>query len=141
MRHLALAACVLGCALVALPGAFAQQPGPIVLGTFAPEGEKAIARGLGAYLQHVNARGGIAGRQLELVVRQAADPESAVQAARELVESDEVFAVVSASGTEEALAARSFLGARGVPQLFVGSGASAFAGGRWSLGFGPSASG
>jgi branched-chain amino acid transport system substrate-binding protein len=141
VRHLAVVACVLACALVALPGAFAQQPGSIVLGTFAPEGETALARGLGAYLEYVNARGGVAGRPLELVVREAADPESAAEAARELVESDDVFAVVSASGTEEALAARAFLGARGVPQLFVGSGASAFASGSRSIGFGPSAGG
>jgi branched-chain amino acid transport system substrate-binding protein len=117
------------------------EPGAIVLGTVAPQGQTAVARGLRAYLEHVNARGGVAGRRLELVVREAADPEDARDAARELVESDGVFAVVSPVGTEEALAARSFLGARGVPQLFVGSGASAFASGRWSIGFGPSAAG
>lgn len=147
-HRLAVAACALACALVALPGAFARAAadpgvtaGSILLGTVAPAGETALARGLGAYLQHVNARGGVAGRRVVLVVREAADPEGAVDAARELVESDGVFAVVSVSGTEEALAARSFLGARRVPQLFVGSGASAFAGGRWSIGFGPSVGG
>jgi branched-chain amino acid transport system substrate-binding protein len=147
-HRLAVAACALACALVALPGALAHgsadpgvEPGSILLGTIAPDGGTAVSLGLVAYLDHVNARGGVAGRRVELVVREVADPESAVDAARELVESDGVFAVVAPAGTEEALAARSFLGAQRVPQLFAASGASAFANGRWSLGFGPSTRG
>jgi ABC-type branched-subunit amino acid transport system substrate-binding protein len=144
-HRLAVAACALACALVALPGAFARgaadpgiEPGSILLGTIAPPGS-AIARGLEAYLGHVNARGGVGGRRLELVVREAAEPDVAREAARELVETDGVFAVVSPVGTEEGLAARAYLGARRVPQLFVASGAAAFASGRWSLGFPPGA--
>ncbi len=147
-HRLAVAWCALACALVALPGAFARsaadpgvEPGRLLLGTVAPPGETALARGLKAYLDHVNARGGVAGRRLELVVREAGDRETALEAARELVETDGVFAVVSPSGTEQALAARGYLAARRVPQLFVASGAASFAGGRWSLGFGPSARG
>jgi branched-chain amino acid transport system substrate-binding protein len=141
-HRLAVAASALACALVALPGAFAQSVGePIVLGTTAPAGDAAVARGLEAYLAHVNARGGVAGRRLQLVVREADDPDAALEATRALVEEDDVFAVVAQAGTEEALAVRSFLAAQRVPQLFVASGASAFAGGRWALGFGPSEGG
>lgn len=121
MRHLVVAACALACAFVALPGAFAQGAEPIVLGTTAP------APGLQAYLAHVNARGGVAGRQVELVVQQ------------DVRELGDVLAVVGQAGTEEALEARAFLAARRIPQLFVGSGGSAFAKGRWSIGFGPGA--
>jgi branched-chain amino acid transport system substrate-binding protein len=123
VRHrLAVAACVIACALVALPGAFARAGAePILLGT------TARADGLSAYLGHVNARGGVAGREVELVVRE------------DVAELADVLAVVGQAGTEEALEARAFLSARRIPQLFVGSGAAAFANGRWSIGFRPGA--
>jgi branched-chain amino acid transport system substrate-binding protein len=148
-RWFAAAACALACALVALPGAFARtsadpgvEPARILLGTTASADRSALAIGLKAYLAHVNARGGVAGRRLELVLRDdGGSPETALEATRELVESDGVFAIVSPTGTEEALAAHAYLHGRRVPQLFVPSGASAFAGGRWSLGLGPSARG
>ena len=47
--------------------------------------------------------------------------------------------MVGQTDTEEALEARAFLSARRIPQLFVGSGAAAFASGRWSIGFAPGA--
>jgi branched-chain amino acid transport system substrate-binding protein len=148
-HRVAVAACALACALFALPGAFARtgadpgvEPARILLGTTAPADRSALAIGLKAYLAHVNARGGVAGRRLELVLRDdGGSPETALEATRELVESDGVFAIVSPSGTEEALAVRAYLQGRRVPQLFVPSGASAFADGRWSLGLGPSARG
>lgn len=145
-----LVACALACALVLLPGALAGAaadpgvtPSSIRLGTTSAVANAAVARGLNAYLAHVNARGGIAGRKLELTIRDdAGDPEQTLEATRELIEDDEVLAVVSPFGTDPGLATRAYLNEEKVPQLFVASGASAWGKDRarfpWSIGFQPS---
>jgi branched-chain amino acid transport system substrate-binding protein len=145
-------ACACACAVVPVslagssvdPGVTATS---IRLGTTAPltgaaSGQTAVARGAKAYFDLVNARGGVAGRRIELAVADdAGDPEQTRAATRELVQ-DGVFAVVSPIGTEQSLAARAYLNEARVPHLFVGSGAAAWAAERarfpWSLGFQPS---
>ena len=102
-----------------------------------------IARGAEAYLHHVNARGGVHGRAVRYrYLDDAYNPAQSVQATRQLVEQDGVFAVFNSLGTEHNVAVRSYLNARKVPQLFVASGATTF--GRdaarwpWTIGFQPS---
>jgi ABC-type branched-subunit amino acid transport system substrate-binding protein len=107
-------------------------PQTILLGATAPltgpeSASAAVVRGAGAYFRYVNARGGVNGRTIAYeVVDDAADPEQAVQATLRLVDEDGVFAIVNSSGTEQNLATRPYLNAAKVPQLFVGSGATAF---------------
>jgi branched-chain amino acid transport system substrate-binding protein len=120
----------------------------ILLGSVAPltgpaSLDASIARGAGAYFKYVNGRGGVNGRSIAyVVVDDASDPVVAVQATERLVEEDGVFAIVSAVGTEQNLATRDYLNAAKVPQLFVGSGATAFGSDYrrypWTIGFQPS---
>ena len=119
-----------------LLGATAPLSGPAV-------GVRSVARGASAYFRYVNARGGVNGRTIAYkVVDDASDPSRAVQATQQLVEQDEVFAIVNAVGTEQNLATRDYLNAAKVPQLFVGSGATTFGSDYrqypWTIGFQPS---
>ena len=86
-----------------------------------------VGRGAEAYFKYVNARGGVNGRRITYKsVDDQYNPSQTVQAVRELVQQDRVFAIFNSLGTEHNLAIRSFLNAARVPQLFVGSGASTF---------------
>ncbi len=147
--------------VVSLPAAHAQagagrvvaaEPGVtatrVLLGATVPlsgadAGSAAVARGAEAYFRFVNARGGVNGRRIDYVLADdASDPDRALEATRELVEGNRVFAIVNPFGTAQGLAARDFLNAARVPQLFVASAATTF--GRdtarypWTIGFGPS---
>jgi branched-chain amino acid transport system substrate-binding protein len=102
-----------------------------------------VARGANAYFRYVNARGGVNGRSITYkIVDDAYNPSQTVQATRQLVEQDKVFAIFNALGTEHNVATRSYLNSNRVPQLFVASGATTF--GRdyktypWTIGFQPS---
>ena len=127
------------------PARPAADPGvtqtTILLGATAPlpSAEGAVARGAAAYFKHVNARGGVHGRTI--VYRVLADGGNAAQATRRLVEEHGVFALVGSVGTEQNLAARDYLNAAGVPQLFAASGATSLGELRrypWTIGFQPS---
>ena len=102
-----------------------------------------VARGANAYFRYVNAGGGVNGRSITYkIVDDAYNPSQTVQATRQLVEQDKVFAIVNPLGTEQNVATRSYLNSNRVPQLFVASGATTF--GRdykqfpWTIGFQPS---
>ena len=102
-----------------------------------------VARGANAYFRYVNARGGVNGRAIQYkIVDDAYNPSQTVQATRQLVEQDKVFAIFNSLGTEHNVATRSYLNSNRVPQLFVASGATTF--GRdykqfpWTIGFQPS---
>jgi len=142
-------------ALGALPGAFAgstADPGitstTIVLGGTSPltgpaAAYASVARGAKAYFDFVNAKGGVAKRKLEYkIVDDAYNPAQSVQATRQLVEQDKVFAIFNSLGTEQNIAVREYLNQTKVPQLFVASGATTW--GRdaakypWTIGFQPS---
>jgi branched-chain amino acid transport system substrate-binding protein len=125
-------------ALAAVPGAPADgTPGitssTIVIGGTAPlSGPESayalVAEGAAAYFKYVNANGGVLGRQIDYrYYDDAYDPAQTVQQTRRLVEQDGVFAIFNTVGTEHALAIRPYLNQLGIPELFVGSGASAFA--------------
>jgi branched-chain amino acid transport system substrate-binding protein len=59
-------------------------------------------------------------------VDDAYNPAQTVQATRQLVEQQNVFAVFNALGTEHNLAIRDYLRSQGVPQLFAASGSTQF---------------
>jgi branched-chain amino acid transport system substrate-binding protein len=142
-------------ALVAAPVALAgsaSDPGvsgdSILIGGTAPlSGEAssagAVSRGAAAYFAYVNSRGGVNGRKIEYkVVDDGYDPGRTIQAVRQLVQQDRVFAIFNTLGTSNNLAIRDFLNQSGVPQLFVASGATTW--GRdfkrypWTIGYIPS---
>lgn len=102
-----------------------------------------VAKGATAYFAYVNAHGGVNGRKIDYkVVDDAYDPSQTVQATRQLVQQDGVFAIFNSIGTEHMIAVRPFLNQAKVPQLFVGTGARAIFNGRkqypWTIGFLPS---
>jgi branched-chain amino acid transport system substrate-binding protein len=155
-RNPVLAASVFACvaAFAAIPGALAGSsadpgisPGSILLGTTASltgEGADgaAVAQGVKAYFAHMNARGGVAGRRFAYAIADdGGDAAATEDATRQLVEEDEVFAIVAPAGTEQSLAVRRYLNTERVPQLFVASGATTWGRDRrvfpWSIGFQP----
>jgi branched-chain amino acid transport system substrate-binding protein len=158
-RKLALACLSLAAALaLGVTAAFAgtvkggSDPGltstSILLGGTSPLSGPAsayasVARGADAYFRYVNARGGVLGRTISYkVVDDAYNPAQTVQATRQLVEQEKVFAVFNSVGTEQGLAVRDYLNTAKVPQLFVASGATTW--GRdytqypYTIGFQPS---
>ncbi len=88
-------------------------------------GYKSVALGAEAYFKYVNDRGGVNGRKIDYkYLDDAFNPAQTVQVTRQLVEQDRVFAIFNTLGTEANLAVREYLKERGVPQLFVASGAN-----------------
>lgn len=84
-----------------------------------------VARGADAYFKSVDAKGGVAGRKIEYTyLDDAYNPAQTVQATRQLVEQDKVFAIFNSLGTEQNEAIRDYLNAQKVPQLFAASGAT-----------------
>jgi branched-chain amino acid transport system substrate-binding protein len=143
---------LLALVVVAVPSALAADPGisseEIVIGGTAPisgpeSAYAVVAQGAKAYFDYVNANGGVFGRDVRYVyLDDAYDPAQTVQQTRRLVEQERVFAIFNVVGTEHALATRPYLNELGIPQLFVGSGASALVreAGKypWTLGYLPS---
>ena len=86
-----------------------------------------VARGAKAYFESTNAKGGVAKRKINYrIVDDGYNPAQTVQATRQLVEQDKVFAIFNSLGTEQNLAVRDYLNGAKVPQLFVASGATTF---------------
>jgi branched-chain amino acid transport system substrate-binding protein len=86
-----------------------------------------VGRGAEAYFKYVNARGGVFNRRITYkYLDDQYNPAQTVQATRQLVQQERVFAIFNTLGTEQNLAVRSFLNAARVPQLFAGSGATTF---------------
>lgn len=106
--------------------------GEILLGGTTPLSGSAaayasVARGADGYFKYVNARGGVNGRKITYkYVDDAYNPAQTIQATRQLVEQDKVFAIFNALGTEHNEAIREYLNATKVPQLFAASGATSF---------------
>jgi branched-chain amino acid transport system substrate-binding protein len=115
-------------------GATRSDPGvdanSILIGGTAPlSGEASagagVARGAEAYFKWVNAHGGVNGRKIAYrYLDDGYDPSRTVQATRQLVQQDKVFAIFNTLGTANNLAIRSFLNQSKVPQLFSASGAT-----------------
>jgi branched-chain amino acid transport system substrate-binding protein len=115
-------------------GGSAADPGissnEILLGGTAPlSGEASsgggVARGAEAYFKYVNSKGGVNGRKITYkYLDDGYEPARTVQATRQLVQQDRVFAMFNTLGTSNNLAIRSFLNQSRVPQLFAASGAT-----------------
>jgi branched-chain amino acid transport system substrate-binding protein len=77
------------------------------------------------YINKINAAGGINGRQIKLVqISDNGDPTKTRDAARQLVEQDNVFAVFQVCGSGAANVAEAYLGPKGVPFIDpIGGGA------------------
>src|SRR5437879_4860196 len=81
-----------------------------------------------AYIKVVNDHGGINGRKITLLSRDDGySPSKSVEVIRQLVEDDQVLAIVSPFGTPTNAAMQKYLNGKQVPHLLVQSGAS-----RWN---------
>jgi branched-chain amino acid transport system substrate-binding protein len=100
-----------------------------------------IARAEAAYFQMLNDQGGINGRRVEfLTLDDAYSPAKTVEQTRKLVEQDDVLAMFSSVGTAPNISVQKYLNARGVPQVFVSSGATRWNDPEhfpWTVGFNP----
>jgi ABC-type branched-subunit amino acid transport system substrate-binding protein len=86
-----------------------------------------VGRGVLAYVQSVNDRGGINGRKINYIaLDDVYSPPKAVEHVRRLVESDEVAFIFSQLGTPGNSAASKYLASKGVPTLAIVSGSSKF---------------
>ena len=147
IAHIAAAALALS-SPAATPGV---TPTQITLGATIPITGPAAAygsvgRGADAYFKYVNSKGGVFGRRIDYkYLDDEFDVAKTITLTRQLVEQDQVFAIFNSVGTEHALAIRSYLNDRKVPQLFIGSGVSKLATEHarypWSMGYLPSFAG
>ena len=147
IAHIAAAALALSTP-AATPGI---TPTQITLGATIPITGPAAAygsvgRGADAYFKYVNSKGGVFGRKIDYkYLDDEFDVAKTITLTRQLVEQDQVFAIFNSVGTEHALAIRSYLNDRKVPQLFIGSGVSKLATEHarypWSMGYLPSFAG
>jgi branched-chain amino acid transport system substrate-binding protein len=86
-----------------------------------------IGRTIGAYFTKVNAEGGINGRKINFIsYDDGYSPPKTVEQARKLVESDEVLLIFQSLGTAHNTAIERYMNGKGVPQLFVATGATKF---------------
>jgi ABC-type branched-subunit amino acid transport system substrate-binding protein len=86
-----------------------------------------VGRGILAYVQSINDRGGINGRKINYIVYDDAySPPKAVEHARKLVESDEVAFMFSQLGTPGNSATAKYLISKGVPAIAIVSGSNKF---------------
>lgn len=78
-----------------------------------------------AYFREINCEGGINGRKINFIsYDDGYSPLKAVERARRLVESEEVFLIFGALGTASNTATQKYMNAKKVPQLFVQTGAT-----------------
>jgi ABC-type branched-subunit amino acid transport system substrate-binding protein len=86
-----------------------------------------VGRGLLAYVQSVNDRGGVNGRKIDYIaLDDAYSPPKAVEHVRKLVESDEVAFMFGQLGTPGNSATAKYLTSKGVPALGIVSGSNKF---------------
>jgi branched-chain amino acid transport system substrate-binding protein len=84
-------------------------------------------RAFGAYFKMINEAGGINGRKIDLIsLDDGYSPPKTVELTRQLVERDEVLAIVGSLGTAANSATQRYLNEKKVPQAFIFTGASRF---------------
>ena len=101
-----------------------------------------VAKGMNAYFQYINDKGGINGRKVTyIVVDDVYNAANTPAKARELVEQDKIFAAVGNLGTGPNLAVRQYYNDNSVPDLFVFTGSdhwgNDFGQYPWTLGWQP----
>jgi branched-chain amino acid transport system substrate-binding protein len=128
----------------AMPGVTATE---IKIGNTMPYSGPASAYGVvgrehAAFFRMINDRGGINGRRINFIsLDDGYSPPRTVEQTRRLVEEEGVAFMFQGLGTPTQTAVRPYLNARGVPQLFVATGADKWADPehyRWTMGFIPS---
>jgi ABC-type branched-subunit amino acid transport system substrate-binding protein len=104
----------------------------ILIGTWGPLTGPAsnlatIPRAMEAYFRYVNEEeGGVHGRKLRLLVKDDAyDPSKTPAVAAELVDNDQVFALLGGNGTANCLAVKDYIANKLIPWINPGSGARA----------------
>ena len=86
-----------------------------------------VGKGVLAYVQSINERGGINGRKINYIAMDDAySPPKAVEHVRKLVESDEVAFIFSQLGTPGNTASAKYLILKGVPTISIISGSNKF---------------
>ena len=86
-----------------------------------------VGKGVLAYVQFINDRGGINGRKINYIAMDDAySPPKAVEHVRKLVESDEVAFIFSQLGTPGNTASAKYLALKGVPTIAIVSGSNKF---------------
>ncbi len=94
------------------------------------------------YFKKVNAEGGINGRKINFIsYDDGYSPPKTVEQARKLVEGDEVLLIFNPLGTPPNTAIQGYLNKKGVPQLFVATGATKWGDPEhfpWTMGWQPS---
>src|SRR6516225_5690137 len=86
-----------------------------------------VGRGVLAYVQSINDRGGINGRKINyIVLDDAYSPPKAFEHARRLVENDEIAFMFGQLGTAGNSAVAKYLAAKKVPTIAIVTGASKF---------------
>lgn len=99
----------------------------IKIGTWAPLSGPAapvsvIAKAMEAYFASINAEGGVHGRRLRLIIKDDRyDPKRTVEAVKELVEQDHVFAMLGGIGTANCMAVKEYLFLKSIPWINPGS--------------------
>ncbi len=100
-----------------------------------------IAKTITAYLDKVNAEGGINGRKVNMITYDDAyEPTKTMAMTRKLVEEDNVLLALGTIGTNTNAAIQPYLNSKKVPQLFALSGAAAWDQPQefpWTIGFLP----
>ena len=125
-----------GLSLVAASAIAAEQPGvtanEIKIGAIFPFSGPAssiglVGKGVIAYTQFINDRGGINGRKINYIAMDDSySPPKAVEHARKLVESDEISFMFSQLGTPGISATAKYLTTKGIPSIAIISGSSKF---------------
>ena len=86
-----------------------------------------VGKGVLAYVQSINDRGGINGRKINYIAMDDAySPPKSVEHVRKLVDSDEVSFIFSQLGTPGNSATAKYLAVKGVPSIAIVSGSSKF---------------
>ena len=118
----------------------------IKIGNIMPYSGPASAYGItarteAAYFRKINGEGGINGRKINFIsYDDGYSPPKAVEQARRLVESDEVFLIFGSLGTASNTAIQKYMNAKKVPQLFVQTGATKWNDPQnfpWTIGWSP----
>jgi len=138
-NHSKLAACAaLMLAVLTAPALAQKRYGPgvtdteIKIGTTTPYSGPASAYSAGAvsataYFQMINEQGGVNGRKINYIsLDDAYSPPKTVEQIRRLIESDEVAFLLNPVGTATNMAVFKYINQKGVPHLFIGTGATVF---------------
>ncbi|WP_109211014.1 MULTISPECIES: ABC transporter substrate-binding protein [Microbacterium] len=127
-----------GCSTPAAPGGTDEAvPGvsddTVTIGTHTPltgpaaAGYSSISAAATAYFEYLNDNGGVHGRSIEYLVKDDGyNPATTQTVVRELVQEDEVFAIVNGLGTPTHTAVLDYLNQNEVPDLFVASGSTSW---------------